>query len=193
MKKLLAIPIVLILLLVTALPAVAATTQDVTITATPAFVTISNAPGTWAINDVAGAGGKTILPNTTYYSNPLGDTTAPSETVLVGECRFTVDSTGSTVNIDLTVNFPNHANGDASTNSDDGTNAAGSFGAFTYWEGKTFASKVVAKAAASAIAYSGLAKDTTISWGIQYISQSGAWTSGTAMTSTVVITAAPTP
>jgi hypothetical protein len=191
MKKKLLISIILAvaLLLIPVSGVFAATSQNVTVTATPAYIAIANAPSTWTINDVAGAGGKTIAVNTQYYSNPLGDTTVPSDPVVDGECRFTVTNTSS-VAIDLTVNFPDHANGDASTNSNDGTNLLGTFGAYSYCTGMTYSSgKVLAKASGSSAMKSGLAATTNIKWGLAYKSQSNAWTSGTAMTSTVVITA----
>jgi hypothetical protein len=88
------------------------------------------------------------------------------------------------------VDFPDHTGGDASTNSDLGTNGATSFGAYSYFEGVAFSSKVIAKSTGSDEAYDNLASSGEISWGIQYESQSNAWTSGTNMTSTVVISAA---
>ena len=188
MKRWLIVVIALVVLLVPS-TAFAATFQEVTVTATPSFISISNSPGTWAINDVAGAGGKTILVDTVYYSNPLGDTTVPSDPVVDGECRFTITNTSS-VAIDLTVNFPDHSGGDASTNSDLGTNDTTKFGAYSYCTGMTYSTgKVIAKKAASSVMKNALAASTGIKWGLAYESQSNAWTSGTAMTSTVVITA----
>lgn len=188
MKRILAgILLALTLVLATALPALAATSQDVTVTATPSFISISNSPGTWTIGGITGSG--KILPNTVYYSNPLGDTTSPSTTVVDGECRFTLTNT-STVAIDLTVNFPNHTGGDASTNSNLGTNDTTKFGAYSYFSGVLFANKVIAKASSSDVTYSNLAATTNIKWGLMYKSQSNDWTSGSAMSSTVTISAA---
>jgi hypothetical protein len=169
--------------------AFALTSQDVNVTATPAFISISNAPGTWTINGITGSG--VIAPNTTYYSNPLGDTVSPTVGGVVdGECRFTITNT-STVAIDLTVTFPDHANGDASTNSNLGTNDTTKFGAKSYFTGQLSGAWVIAKngTPVSGFGYTNLAATTNIKWGLMYISQSNAWTSGTAMTSTVNITA----
>ena len=187
MKRLL-ISVVLSLVMVfgISVPVFAATSQDVTVTATPAFISIANAPSTWTINGITGSG--VIAEDTIYYSNPLGDTTTPSTTVVDGECRFTITNT-STVAIDLTVNFPNHTGGDASTNSNTGANGASSFGAYSYFSGVAFASKVIAQASGSAVAYDALAASTDIKWGLEYESQSGTWTSGSAMSSTVNIAA----
>lgn len=180
------------LLLVPVAGALAATSQNVTVTATPAFISISNDPATWVINDVAGATGKTIAPDTIYYSNPLGDTTVPSATVVDGECHFTITNTSS-VNIDIVINFPDHTGGDASTNSDAGTNDTTKFGAHSYtsYAGfNTYADdKEVAKVTGSTALLTTSSAGDNFLWGLAYESQSDAWTSGTAMESTVVITA----
>jgi len=166
--------------------ALAATSQNVTVSATPAFISISNTPTDWTINGITGSG--VIAPDTIYYSNPLGDTTAPSATVADDECRFTVTNT-STVVTNIVVDFPDHSGGDASTNSNAGTNDTTSFGAYGYVSGVAFSSKVVLKATGSDNLISDLAATTDFKWGIMYESQSNAWTSGDAMSSTVVITA----
>jgi hypothetical protein len=182
-KTLIAILLAVALMVVPAAGVFAATSQDVEITATPAYISITNAPGTWIINGITGSG--VINTGTTYYSNPLGDTTSPTTTGATdGECRFTITN-ASTVAIDLTVIFPDHLNGDASTNSNTGSSGATSFGASTYFSGQTSAEWVVAKNAGSGVGKDGLAATTDIKWGLIYESQTDAWTSGTAMTNTV--------
>lgn len=194
MKKrlLTALVLAMVLVAVFTVPALAATSQNVTVTATPAFIAIANAPGTWVPNDLVGDGVTpkgTIGPDTVYYSNPLGDATVPSDPVVDGECRFTITNTSS-VAIDLTVNFPDHTGGDASTNSDLGSNDTTKFGAYSYCSGMTYSTgKVIAKVTGSDAMKENLAATTDIKWGLTYESQSNAWTSGTAMESTVVITA----
>ena len=127
-----------------------------------------------------------------YKRQPLGDTTAPSATVVDGECRFSVTNT-SGINIDIVVNFPNHTGGDASTNSNTGSNGATSFGAYSYtsYTGfNTFADdKVIAKATGSDPLLTTASAGDDFKWGLQYKSQSNDWTSGDAMSSTVTITA----
>lgn len=173
-------------------PALADTSQEVTITASPAFMAISNAPTTWVPNDIVGDGVTPkgyISPDTVYHSNPLGDATTPSDPVVDGECRFTITNT-SNVATDLTVNFPDHTGGDASTNSDLGTNGATTFGAYSYCTGMTYSTgKVIAKTTGSDAMKENLAATTDIKWGLTYESQTNAWTSGTNMASTVTITA----
>jgi len=180
------------LLLVPVAGALAATSQDVSITAQPGYISISNTPADWVINDVAGDTGKYIAVDTIYYSNPLGDTTIPSDPIVDAECRFTITN-NSGIATNIVVNFPDHANGDASTNSNLGTNNTTSFGAYAYtsYGSLNYSStgKVIAKATLSDALISSLPATTEFLWGLAYESQSDDWGSGTAMTSTVVITA----
>lgn len=185
--KLLPIVLALLLAMVPAGSVYAAVDQDVSVTATPEYIAIANAPGTWTVNGIVGSG--VIAVDTMYWSNPLGETTTPTVGGATdGECQFTITNT-STVAIDLTVVFPHHAGGDASTNSDTGANAAASFGAKSYFSGQASGAWVIAKNAASDVGYDALTALTDIKWGLQYESQSNAWTSGTNMTSTVNIAA----
>lgn len=193
MKRLvIAVILAVALVIVPASGALAATSQDVTITAQPGFIAIANSPTAWVINDVADATGKYIAVDTIYYSNPLGDTTIPSDPIVDGECRFTVTNT-SGIATNIVVNFPNHSGGDASTNSDLGTNDTTKFGAYAYtsYGSLNYSStgKVIAKSTGSDALISSLSATTNFKWGLAYESQSDDWTSGTAMTSTVVITA----
>lgn len=190
-RLLISLTLALILTLSMVMPVSAAAAANISVTATPEYIAITNAPDTWLINSLTGT--SVIAVDTVYWSNPLGDTTTPTVDgagVVDGECRFTVTNT-STVAIDLTVLFPHHAAGDASTNSDSGENAAGSFGAKTYFTGQLVAGWVICKNAGSDVGKDALAATTNIKWGIQYESQSDAWTSGTPMTSTVNIAATP--
>lgn len=180
--------VAIVALLLVPYNAFALTSQNVTVTANVSYICISNTPNTWVINDVAGAGSKFILPNTTYYSNPLGDTAVPSDPVVTGECRFLVDNTSS-VTIDLTVNFPDMAGGDASTNNNTGNNTATQFGALSYCTGMTYSTQNVTAKSSGSTAMKELATSNNVTWGLTYVSQSNAWTSGSPMTSTVVITA----
>lgn len=191
MKKrrwILSIVLALVLLLATALPVSAADSQDVTVTATPEYIAIANAPATWTVND-AGGGSGVITTSTEYWTNPLGDTTTPSDPVVDGECRFTITNT-STVAIDLTVNFIHFTGGDAMQNSGTGSGGVGTFGAYSYCTGMTYSTgKVIADNSGSAVMKDALAALTDIKWGVSCDTQTDAWTSGSDMTSTVTITA----
>jgi len=186
MKRLLFTLTVLLAMLCPVGVALAASSQNITITAIPTFIAITNTPATWTINGITGNG--FILPNTTYYSNPLGDTTAPASTVADGSCRFTVTNASSSVALDLTVTFGNFSNGDASTNSDTGSNGATSFGAYAWYSGMTYSSKVIAKTTGSSLLYDEWS-GSTLKWGAEIKTQSNAWTVGTSMTATMTITA----
>lgn len=172
--------------------AFAALSQNVSVTATPSFVSIANTPGTWTINGIDGNG--VIAENTTYYSNPAGsdDTTPPSATVVDGECQFTVTNTSS-VNVAIVINFPNHSNGDASTNGDTGSAGITTFGAYSYTSYAGFntysSDKEIAKTTGSTALLTTASAGDNFLWGLAYSSQTQTWTSGTGMTSTVVITA----
>jgi len=109
--------------------------------------------------------------------------------VVDGECRFTITNTSS-VATDLTVNFPHFTGGDAMQNSDDGIAGVGEFGAYSYCTGMTYSTgKVVAANSGSGVMKNALAATTNIKWGLTITTQTDVWTSGTSMTSTVVITA----
>lgn len=165
----------------------AATTQDVTVTATPEYVSISNSPSTWTLNGITGSG--VIQVDTIYYSNPLGDTTAPSATVVDGECRFTITNS-STVAIDLTVTCGAFAGGDANmTNSDTGANGATTYGSYCWYSGMTYASKVIVKSSGSGVMYNELAALTDIKWGAEIETRTDAWTGGSSSTATMTISA----
>ena len=186
MKRLLFTLTILLAMLCPVGVVLAASSSNVTITAIPTFVAITNDPSTWTINGITGNG--FIIPNTVYYSNPLGDTTAPAATVADGSCRFTVTNASSSVALDLTVTFGNFSDGDASTNSDTGSNGATSFGAYAWYSGMTYSNKVVAETTGSSLLYDGWS-GSTLKWGAEIKTQSNAWGSGTPMTATMTITA----
>lgn len=179
------IAVVLVAVAVAAPAAFGATSANVTITCVPAYITITNSPSDWTVN---GTGNGVISPSTTYYSNPLGDTSAPGATVNDTVCRFTLNKSGSTVNINLTVNFGNFTGGDAMTNGNTGSAGATTFGAKSYFSGTAFSGAVIAKTSGSDVAYSNLSA-TTIKWGLMLATQTNAWTTGANMTANVTITA----
>lgn len=190
MKKIIvSLALALVLLLSISVPVLAETSQDVTVTATPSYIAIANSPNNWKVNDEADAGGKTILTGTEYWSNPIGDTTTPSDPVVDGECHFTITNTSNVIT-DLTVNFPHFTSGDAMQNSGTGDGGVGTFGAYSYCTGMTYTTgKVIANNSGSSAMKEDLAATTNIMWGLSCDTQTDEWTSGTAMTSTVVITA----
>jgi hypothetical protein len=188
-RRLVKLGIVFVALLLALLPVsqvFAATSQDVTVTASPAFIGIANAPSTWTLNGITGGGKANI--NTTYYANPLGDTTAPSATVVDGECRFTITNT-STIATDLTVNIGHFTGGDAMQNGDTGANGANQYGAYSWCSGMLYSGKVIAKTTGSGVMKDALAATTNIKWGAEILTQTDAWSSASDQTATMTITA----
>jgi hypothetical protein len=169
----------------------AAETDTIVVTASPVFLAIDNSPDTWTVNGclipaVGKEGDGKIRKNTTYYSNPLGDWDVPSAVVVDGECQFTITNT-SNVHTDIAVNFPNFAGGDAMTNSNTGSNGATAFGAYGWYSGMTYTNKVILKASGSDVLLSNLGETTNKKFGMEVKTQTNAFTSPTAMTSSVVI------
>ena len=161
----------------------AATTATITVTNTPQYIAITVAPTTWTINGLTG--NSHALVNTTYYSNPLGDTTAPSATVVDGECNFTLTNTAN-VATDITFNWGDMSGGsDNSTNGNTGTAGTTTFGAYSYVSGVALTSKVLCKSSASGIAIANLAATTNKKFGFLIAEQTNAWSGSTAATSTI--------
>ncbi|MBA7505587.1 hypothetical protein ES706_04256 [subsurface metagenome] len=177
------------LLVLPASGALAATSAQVTVTAVPGIVSITETQTTWTINGITRSG--VISENTTYYSNPQGDNVTPSATVLANECYFKIDN-DSSVNITITVDFGDFTGGDAMTNGNDGSAGATTFGAYSYHEGMTYSSKVVAESSGSGALKTNLPSTDNLSWGIEIITQWNDWTSVDPQTSTVTVTATAT-
>ena len=188
MKRLLVSFVLALALLVVPIAGALAAQDTVEVTATPSFVGISNSPDTWTLNGISGD--NIISANTTYYANPQGDTTAPSTTVATNECYFTITNTSSD-NINVTIDINDFAGGsDPMTNSDTGSAGPTSFGAYTWYEGMTYANKVIAKTTTtgSDILYSSLDANNDLKWGMEITTQQNAWTGGTSSTATITIT-----
>ena len=183
---------------VMASPTLAATTAVVTVTGTPAYIGLVISPTTYTINSDNSGSGKMAI-STTYYSNPIGSTTAPSSTVAATttECDFTITNTSS-ITIDLTGNMADGSGGsNPMTNVNGATPGASSYSAYAYHAGETFANKVLLKSSGSATgnfsgdsggAGSGVTASTTWYVGFQFSTQTGAWTGGTGSTYTLTIT-----
>jgi hypothetical protein len=187
-KTLIAILLALALAVIPATGVLAATSDTVTVTAVPSYISIEEiGHTTWTINGISGNG--VINTSTTYYANPGGDTTAPSATVAAGECYFEIDNT-STVAIDITVDFDNFSGGTSPmTNSNTGSAGATSFGAYSWYEGLTYTSKVIAKDSGSDVLKDEHPADTDLKWGVEISTQTDAWSEGTTQTSTITISA----
>ena len=166
----------------------AAYATDVTVTATPSYVSFSSAPTSWGLNNITGDGYVDV--DTIYYANPLGDTTAPSATVADADCQFTWTN-GSSVNITITVNCGNFTSGDADmTNSGTGANGATSYGGYSWYSGGNYtATRQIMKETGSTALYTTTTPGEDKKWGAQIETQTDAWTGGTGSTTTMTITA----
>jgi hypothetical protein len=177
-------------------PMMAATSQNVTVTATPSYIAVANTPGTWTLNGVKGDG--FILVNTIYYAigaAKADDVTGPGETVTDDDCRFALTDTSS-VNITLKVTMEDFAGGSANmANSEDGSNGATNYGAYSYYSGMTYTNKKVVKEVANIGTTTAMYTSTTpggadINWAVQVETQENAWAGSSSSTATLTITAA---
>jgi hypothetical protein len=140
--------------------------------------------------------GQGVVPNNTYYSNPNGDTTAPTGAgALTGECDFTITNTSS-VPTNMTVVAANFTAG-----SDQSTNINSSIGNTTTTPRDNILRNAVVfhrtghggnwtpcwNTTGGAVSYSNLAATTNITFGLIYKDQTNAWTGGTAGQFTVTV------
>lgn len=183
--------VVLFSLMASPLVALADTTQDVTVTATPTYISISNDISTWTVNGLTGD--SKIDTSTTYFSNPQGDTTALSNPVVDNECRFNVTNDGSVAE-DIAITWSHFTGGDAMQNAESAgscTEGANSFCGYGYYSGLAdpTSGHVVAKVSGGLDLISNLASSASKKWGAELQTQTGAWSSGSAMTATITLTA----
>jgi len=168
--------------------------QDVTVTATPAFVEIEVDNTTWTLNDIVGDGVSpkgTITDNDIYYANPQGDGTPPSATVASDEGYFAITNTSS-CDIELVVDMEDFSGGDANmTNGETGSPGASSYGAYSWYEGMTYTNKVVVKThgTGSDTLWTSSSPGQEIDIGVEVATQTGAFTGGDSSTSTMKISA----
>lgn len=166
------------------------TVTDITVTAAPSYVSFSSTPITWTLNNATGSGSGKVAINTKYYSNPLGEITAPSATVVDGECRFTWVN-DSSVNIAITVNCGSFTDGSADmTNSNLGSNGATTYGGYSWYSGMSYSNKKIIKASSSDILYTTSTPGEDKKWGAEILTRTDVWIGSTPSTATMSITAA---
>lgn len=186
-KKLL--PLIVVLAIISSFiivaPVSAATSQDVTVTAQPKYISISLDNNTWTIGGLTGAG--VIDPSTTYFSNPLGDTTSPSSTVVDGECRFSMTNTSS-VHTNIKMHWHNFSGGDANMTNGSGTPGATAFAGFAYISGALYSAKVTVNATDVEVIHD-LGETTNKKFGLTIQTQTDAWTGGASSTATMTVSA----
>jgi hypothetical protein len=94
MKRLIGILLAISLVLGVSVPAFAATTADVTITATPTYIAMTNSENTWALG--------VITATSTYYWT--SDNLVAAEPLVNGDMKSTITNTGSVAeDIDIKV------------------------------------------------------------------------------------------
>lgn len=186
MRKLILGALVLVAVLVAILSTTVSAT-DVTVNATPSYISFSSAPTSWVMNDITGDG--LVNTDTRYYSNPLGDTAPPSATVLDAECQFTWTN-DSSVSINITVNCGAFTGGSADmTNSNSGDNGAATYGAHCWYSGLTYANKVIVQSSGSDVLYTAAA-GVDKKWGAEIETRTNAWAGADTSSATMTITAA---
>lgn len=156
--------------------AFAATTADVTITATPTYVAITNGTSSWAIGTIAGS-------TTVYWT---ADDLVPAEPLVDGDMKSTITNTGS-VSVDLTVHSHNFTGGVGWTlatgaGEDTVVLAVGRTG-----DANVAAMRKLVDTTPQDLYTSGLASSGTLKW-CMYLT-TGTFTDGTEKTTTVTITA----
>jgi hypothetical protein len=192
-RRILVVLLAFALALIPTVPVYADTYQDVTVTATPAYISITNGQATWTINGITGSG--VIETSTTYYSNPLGDTTPPTATVDTDEGYFPITN-DSTIDIDIVVDMEDFSGGDADmTNGETGSAGATSYGAYSWYEGCTYADdKVIVKknGTGSDTLWQSSSPGDDIDLGVTISTQTDAWAGGGSSTATLKFSASAT-
>lgn len=188
-KTLLSLLVVASMLLSMTTMVMGGSSADVTVTAAPGLVSFNSSPNTWTMNGLTGSG--LVDENTTYYSNPLGDTTPPSATVADGECYFTWNNTSS-VNISVSVNCIAFTGGGADmANSNTGSNNATHYGGYSWVSGQTYATdKQIIKSSGSTVVFNTTSAGQDKKWGAEITTRTNTWTNSTASTATMTISAA---
>jgi hypothetical protein len=189
-KTLLAILLALALVVVPVGSVFAATSDTVTVNATPAFISIAVTQASWTIN---GGGDSMIRKDTEYYATVTNTTAAPSNPVVNNDCYFDLVNS-STVATDITLTCTDFSGGDAWTNAESKTNGANAFAMLSYFSGDSWVdfatSGVIVKTSGSDIGKSDLAATTSIKFGIGFDSPTGDPTSSTAQSGTITVSAA---
>ena len=194
-KTLFAVMLALALVLIPVGSAFAATTADVDVTATPAILSITNAPEAWDINNVAFPNGTgMILHNDTYWSNNLDNNVAPTVGgALATECRFAVTNNGDII-ADVEVTFPDFDDGGTPPvvlmpNNNDGAATADNFGAKVYRELDVPAAYTFVESTGTPAVFADMDPTDIVNWGLQVATKTTVFTVDTPMQAVVTLTA----
>ena len=189
-KAILSVVLALVLLFAFAVPVFAATSDTVTVNATPVFISIAVTEDSWTIND---GDDDLIRKDTEYYATVANDTTTPTVgTVVDNDCLFNLTNS-STVATDITITCSDFSGGDAWTNAESRTNGANAFAMLSYFTGDTWAnfatSGVIVKTSGSDVGKDGLGASTGIKFGIAFDSPTADATLGDAQSGTITVSA----
>lgn len=188
-KTLIAILVALALTVVPAAGVFAATSDTVTVNATPVFISIAVTEASWTIN---GGGDGLIRKDTEYYATVANTTAAPGNPVDDDDCYFSLTNS-STVATDITLTCTDFTGGDNWTNAESKTNGANAFAMLSYFSGDSWTnfatSGVIVKKSGSSVGKSDLAASTGIKFGIGFDSPTGDPTSGIAQSGTITVSA----
>lgn len=187
MRKLL-ITLIGIVLALSFILSSAVTASDITVTATPSYISFSSTTTQWDLNDITGDG--YIDVDTIYYANPNGDTTQPSATIVNGDCYWNWTN-DSSVNIDVFVNCSAFTGGDATmTPSSDGSNGVDTCGCYSWVSGQSYPSEAeIMKTSGSTAVYTTTVEGEDKYWGAQIETRTNAWSGSGQSTATISITA----
>ena len=168
----------------------AASSANITISATPGYLAMNLTNTTWTVNGLTGD--SIMRASHTYLSNPLGDQGNPGVTVNDTSCRFTLGNPGN-VNMSTTIIWSHFTGtGTPMLNSDNGVADANHFGGWSYWSGMTYAGKVIAKTSNSSTAYADLGPNFTEHFGFRIDVQTGSFSASSVLSSQVKVSVADT-
>lgn len=173
------------------LPALAATSDTVTINATPAYIGIAVTEAAWTVN----AGGTSLTTkNTKYYATDTNTDAEPAHNpVTDADCLLNLTNT-SNIHTDITITCTDFSNGDAWTNEESKSNAANGFAMISWFTGDAWVdfatSGVIVKKSGSSVGKSDLGEGDGIQFGIGIFTPSGVPASPTAQSATLTVSAA---
>lgn len=170
-----AVGLAVIMLLSSVVPAMAATTADVTITATPEFLSITNDSGNWAIGAIAEAA-------TVYFT---ADGLVPAEPLVDGDMKGTLTNGGS-VTSDIDIKCANFTGGVGWALSADETPGENEVNLRAGITGMANLAAMIQVVNADTELVDSLAASGTIKWCM--ILEAGTFTDGAAKSGTVTLT-----
>lgn len=177
-KLLISLSFALILILSTTIPAFSATTQDVTITATPTYIALTNDTATWAAGMLAAS--------TTYWWTADSNAPAP-EPFEAADMKATITNTGSVAE-DIDIKVAAFTGGTGWTISTDATPSEGEISVRAGITGTTNAAGMVQILTTDSELIDNLAASGTKKWCMNMITPAS-FTDGVEKSGTVTLTA----